>query len=386
MPATAEDARSLEVAIVGAGITGLSIAWHLLQRGVSRIAVFDRNGIGAGASGVQPGGVRQQWATRINCELAVESVRFYRSIADRLEARSRPMLERGGYLFVADSERALAVLSANVSLQNDCGIPSRIVSAREAEELVPGLDGSGLAGGAYCAEDGYFDKPQAVVEAFAEAVTRDGATIQIASVTALEYEGSGWLLRLGDGTCVRAEQVVVAAGYDASALVESLGVELPIEKQARYLFYSEPIRERLLEPLVVSVERRVAAKHLANGRVLASDLGANGDPESGSKHWRRNVAAGLKSLLPLLEFVSFPLLIEGFYDVTPDHQPILGPVDGLEGLWIAAGFSGHGFMMAPAIGDRLAAAIIGRTSHPSLHALGLHRFGSNELVPEFQIV
>lgn len=384
--ASAGAAGALDVAIVGAGVTGLSIGWHLASLGVSRVGIFEESGIGAGASGVQPGGVRQQWATRVNCELALESVAFYRELTERLDARSHPVLEQGGYLFVADSEPALAALAANVAVQNACGVMSRIVDAAEAEELVPGLDGSGLAGAAYCADDGYFDKPQAVVEAFGEAAVRDGVSVEIATVTGLARDGSGWQLHTRDGQSVHAEQVVVAAGYGAPAVVASLGIELPIEKQARYLFYSDPIQERLLEPLVVSSERRFAAKQLANGRVLASDLGADGDPEAGREHWRRNVASGIKSLLPLLEYVSFPLLIEGFYDVTPDHQPILGPVDDQNGLWIAAGFSGHGFMMAPAVGRRLAAAIADSTPHPSLDTFSLNRFGSEELTPEYQIV
>jgi sarcosine oxidase, subunit beta len=166
----------------------------------------------------------------------------------------------------------------------------------------------------------------------------------------------------------------------------SLGVELPIRKEPRYLFFSAPIAERLLEPLVVAAERRFAAKHLADGRVLASDLGADGDPESGRRHWRATVARGIQSLLPRLEFVSFDLLVEGFYDVTPDHQPILGSVPGLDGLWLAAGFSGHGFMFAPAVGRRLAAAIGGEPPHPSLTELSLSRFSGRELSPELQIV
>ncbi len=120
--------------------------------------------------------------------------------------------------------------------------------------------------------------------------------------------------------------------------------------------------------------------------MLASDLGADGDPESGRRHWRATVARGVQSLLPRLEYVSFDLLVEGFYDVTPDHQPILGGVPGLDGLWLAAGFSGHGFMFAPAVGRRLADAICGEPPHPSLTALSLDRFTSRELAPELQIV
>jgi sarcosine oxidase, subunit beta len=375
-----------EVAIVGAGITGLSVAWHLARRSVGPVTVYERSGVGAEASGVQPGGVRQQWSTRVSCDLALESVAFYRDIAARLETRVAPRLDQGGYLFVADSEETLAGLAANVALQNSLGIPSRIVTAAESEALVPGLSADGMLGGSYCGEDGYFDKPQGVVEAFAEAAQRDGVRIEHAHVWRLEPDGGGWLLQLADGTSARAAQVVVAAGYGTPALLESLALDVPIQKEARYLFFSKPIEERLLEPLVVAGERRFAAKQLADGRVLASDLSADGDPESGRRHWRETVAAGIRTLLPLLEFVPFEHLVEGFYDVTPDHHPILGSVDGLDGLWLAVGFSGHGFMMAPAVGRRIAAAVAGEQLHPSLEELSLERFGRRKLVHERQIV
>jgi sarcosine oxidase, subunit beta len=375
-----------EVAIVGAGITGLSVAWHLARRSVGSVTVYERSGVGAEASGVQPGGVRQQWSTRVSCDLALESVAFYRDIAARLETRVAPRLDQGGYLFVADSEETLAGLAANVALQNSLGIPSRIVTAAESEALVPGLSADGMLGGSYCGEDGYFDKPQGVVEAFAEAAQRDGVRIEHAHVWRLEPDGGGWLLQLADGTSARAAQVVVAAGYGTPALLESLALDVPIQKEARYLFFSKPIEERLLEPLVVAGERRFAAKQLADGRVLASDLSADGDPESGRRHWRETVAAGIRTLLPLLEFVPFEHLVEGFYDVTPDHHPILGSVDGLDGLWLAVGFSGHGFMMAPAVGRRIAAAVAGEQLHPSLEELSLERFGRRKLVHERQIV
>ena len=144
---------------------------------------------------------------------------------------------------------------------------------------------------------------------------------------------------------------------------------MPITKQARYLLLSEPIRERLLEPLVVSAERRFAAKHLGNGRMLASDLAASGDPEEGAPRWRAHVAETVAELLPILEYVTYPILVEGFYDVTPDHQPLIGPVPGHDGLWLAAGFSGHGFMIAPAVGRIVSEGVLGsaatRPSSPS---------------------
>jgi sarcosine oxidase subunit beta len=381
-----EVGKHVDVAVVGGGITGLSVAWHLAQQRSGTVAVLEKTGIGAEASGVQPGGVRQQWSTRVSCDLAKESVDFYLDVADRLDARARPRLEQCGYLFVADSDEMLAALEANVALQQSLGVPSLLVTPDESSSLVPGLLADGMTGASWCGEDGYFDKPQGVVEAFAEAVARDGVTVARADVAQLERRGPAWSLSTRDGVRIEAGAVVVAAGYGSPQVVSSLGVDLPISKEARYLFFSAPITERLLEPLVVASERRFAAKQLADGRVLASDLGADGDPESGRRHWRANVARGIRSLLPQLEFVAFDLLVEGFYDVTPDHQPILGTVGEHEGLWLAAGFSGHGFMMAPAVGRRLADAITGRVIDPCLHELSIDRFGGQELPHELQIV
>src|SRR5207248_2427904 len=114
---------------------------------------------------------------RINCEMAREAVAFYRDLAGRLEVRSSPVLEQCGYLFVADTSHELDRLAAGVALQNECGVPSRIVTPAEAEDLIPGLIGSGMVGASYCAEDGYFDRPQAVVELFGEAAVRSGADL-----------------------------------------------------------------------------------------------------------------------------------------------------------------------------------------------------------------
>lgn len=373
--------------MVGAGIVGLSVAWHLREAGVTNVLVLDRAGVGSGASGVQPGGVRQQWATRISCEMAQESVAFYRALAERLDRTSGvPVLEPSGYLFLAHSEQALDRYRESVALQQGLGIPSQLLAPEEAAVLVEGLDPRALTGAAYCSEDGYFDRPQAVVEAFAQAARERGAVVDHADVVGLAPDGDGWLVaRSGTGP-VRAEHVVVATGYETPKLLAGLGLTVPIVREARYLFFSDPIRERLLEPLVVSPERRFAAKHLANGRVLASDLGARGDPEAGEQGWRQHVRTTIEQLAPRLQLVSFPLLVEGFYDVTPDHQPLLGAVEGYRGLWLAAGFSGHGFMIAPAVGRVLADAIAGAGRSPWLDDLSAARFDARRPLVERQVV
>lgn len=344
-----------EVAIVGAGITGLSIAYHLLSRGKRSVVVLDRSGIGAEASGVQPGGVRQQWSTRANCLLARESLQTYRGIGEQLETTVRPVFDSCGYMFVAHSADRLERLATDVGIQNQAGVPSRILSADEAADQAADLQAETLVGAAWCDEDGYFDRPQAVVAGYGEAAQRLGAVLEIAAVTGLEQAGATWRIHLANSGSIDAGQVVVAAGYDTPALLEPLGIALPIVKEPRYLFLSDPIRERLLDPLVVSGERSFAAKQLADGRVLASYTAATGDPADSAPAWRRAVRERIEEMLPRLQYVSFPILVDGYYDTTPDHQPIIGQL--LDGLWVAAGFSGHGFMLAPAIGRRLAAAV-----------------------------
>jgi sarcosine oxidase, subunit beta len=350
---------AVEVAVVGAGIVGLAVARELQARG-ARVAVFERTSIGAGASGVQPGGVRQQWGTRVACRLARESAAFYGEADERLAAAVPLGFRACGYLFVADDREGLARLAANVGMQNEEGVPSRLVSPAEAGELVPGLLTEAIAGGAWCGVDGYFDRPQGVVEAFAQ-----GLDIRIGNVSSLAE--------------LPAETVVVAAGGDTPRLVPGL----PIEREDRFLFYSEPIRERLLEPLVVSPARRFAAKQLGNGRVLASDLGARGDA-SGAASWRTNIRAAIHELLPILTYVSLPLVVHGEYDVTPDHQPILGRVD--EHVYVAAGFSGHGFMIAPAVARILADAILDGVEDEALGVLDAARFAEGRPLPEPQLV
>ena len=349
-----------EVVVVGAGVVGLSVAFHLARGGAS-VRVLERAGVGAGASGVQPGGVRQQWGTRVNCLLARESMGFYRDARELLRMRIDPAFQACGYLFLAHSEAAFARMRKNVRLQNELGIASRILTATEAAEHVPGLAVDGVVGAAWNGDDGYFDRPQSVVEALG--ALADVQIHHVADVDELE-----------------AEAIVVAAGADTPRLLP----ELPIRREERYLFFSDPIGERLLEALVVSPERRFAAKQLGDGRLLASDLSARGEASAEMDGWRANLRRAFEELLPRLVFVPLPTLVSGSYDVTPDHQAIIGRVR--DRVWVAAGFSGHGFMVAPAVGRIIADAVIDGREDPILTVLDAQRFSEGRLVLEPEVV
>lgn len=376
----------MEVTIVGAGITGLFVAWHLAHAGVGAIRVIDRSGIGSGATAIQPGGVRQQWSTQTACRLAREAYRFYTELGERLELPLQASLERCGYLFVAEEASDLDQLRRNVSLQNALGIPSRIVTPPEAGALVPGLNSEAILGGAWCEQDGYFDRPQGVVWAVAQACRDLRVEFRQESVSRIAADGGGWRLELGADKAIHTAQVVVAAGCETAGLLQSLGVAVPIRGEKRHLFYSDPIRERLLEPLVVSPRRHFAAKQLADGSVLTSDLAADGDPAENKAAWHAHVRRSITALVPILEYVSFPVLVQGEYDTTADRQPILGPVADHPGIWLAAGMNGRGFMLAPAIGRIVSDAITGSPVSASLNSLTLDRFADGELVIEHQVV
>ncbi|HZO35207.1 MAG TPA: FAD-binding oxidoreductase [Gaiellaceae bacterium] len=374
----------MRVVVVGAGISGLSAAFHLLERGLGPVTVVDAAGIGAGASRIAPGGVRQQWGSRAGCLVARESYRVYLRLAERLGARVAARFDPCGYLFLADRAETLAQLEANVAIQRDAGVPSEVMTPARIAELVRGLRPGGAAGGAYCAEDGYFDRPQAVVTAFADAARRLGATFERAEVRALERDGAGWRV-VADAGAYATDAVVVAASTGTRGLVAPLGVELPIVCEPRYLLLSEPRAERILEPLVIAVDRGVAAKQLADGRLLASDLRATGEPGAAADGWRTNVRRVLADLLPAAAGLPLPTVVEGFYDTTPDAQPIVDEV--ADGLWVAAGFSGHGFMLAPSTGSLVAAGVAG-DELPAWHeAFALDRFARRgERNPDPQVI
>ena len=349
--------------------------------------VLERSGIAAEASGVQPGGVRQQWSSRLSCELARESFGVYRDLDARLEVGLPLRFDECGYLLVAHGEERLRRLEQIVALQNEVGVPSRIVGPDEAAELAPGLDATAVVGASWCAEDGYFDRPA------------DGRR-------GVRAGGAGARAPASRSARSSRSPPTAPAGASSSATDRPSGRKRSSSRPATThrrsslrsasscrsgarpgnLFFSDPIRERILEPLVVSAEWHFAAKQLADGRVLASDLSAAGDPEQGRAAWREHVRGVVDRLLPVLTHVSFPLLVTGFYDVTPDNQPILGPVAGLEGLHVAAGFSGHGFMLAPAVGRRVASAALGGALDPVLQDLSLDRFAAGSPHLELETV
>ncbi len=353
--------RSTQVAVVGAGITGMSAAWQLSRRGLD-VLVIDRVGVGAGATGIQPGGIRAQWASHDSLAMAIESQRFYERFAEETGTSHDPGLDHCGYCFVASNETTLQALAEAVRNQNALGVPSVMVGPDDLAELVPGLATDELAGGSFNPRDGYLDRPGAPVAGFAEAAQSCGASIVIGKVDGIDRQGAEWSLRLTGGGRITAPHVVLAAGMGSASLCESLGVQVPLKGEPRYLFYSPQIQPCLVKPLLVFQDEHFAVKHLADGSVLASDLSISADVEVDEQGWRTNVTDTAHRLVPVLTYVRFPTMVTGVYDVTPDAQLLVGPLPGRDGIVLAAGMNGRGLMVAPCVGRMVAELVQGDDS------------------------
>lgn len=376
-----------ETIIIGAGITGCSIAYHLAKSGMNDVIVIDDGGIASGVTGICPGGVRQQWGTRINCEMAKASVEFFQNINDELQPEHEIKFREVGYLYTFHSEDSMDKYKNQLKIQHECGIPTEILSPNEAKAVVPGLNIESVVGASFCRTDGFADDAYHVTHSFADAAKRLGVRFINDKVTDIHLKGGRIIgvetVKRGQITC---ESVVNAAGLGAKEIARLAGVELPILEETRRILYTNRIEERVLEPLLVSFEKGFAAKQLTDGTIYLSYLGPDQAYPYDSFSFQLRAAEVGVALFPKLEELEFRSHVDGRYDSTPDHQAILGDIDGIEGYYQAVGMSGHGFMMAPAIGQAIAERMLGIEYTIDISPLHYRRFEKNQLIKEPSVV
>ncbi|MGM0837282.1 MAG: NAD(P)/FAD-dependent oxidoreductase [Bacillota bacterium] len=376
-----------EVVIIGAGIIGCSIAYFLAEQGCTNVLVIDEGGISSGVTGICPGGIRQQWGTEINCMMAKASAEFYYSINERLNPEYEIMFRKVGYLYTFHSEEAVVGYRRNIALQNSLGIPTKLITPSEAKEIVPGLNSNSFLAASFCDTDGFADDAYHVTNSLAIAAKQKGVQFISDEVQRLVREGD----RIVGVECktrgmIQTENVVNAAGLGSVKLAETAGIEIPIKEEVRRILYTNRLEERVLEPLLVSFEKGFAAKQLTDGTIYCSYLGKDLKPPYNKFDFQLRAAEVGMELFPPLEKVEFRTHIDGRYDSTPDHQAILGDIDGLAGYYQAIGMSGHGFMMAPAIGRTLAQTILRESPFIDISSLHYRRFAANQLVYEPSVV
>jgi len=375
-----------DVAIIGAGVMGLALAYNLAARGGKQIVVLDAHYLAWGASGRNGGGVRQQWSTEMNIRLMQESIEICAGFAQ--EMGINVWMRRGGYLFLARTEAARARMERNVALQNRCDVPTRVITLDEARVLVPELEPrEPVAGACYNATDGIVF-PWPFLWGYARAATKRGVAIHTATEdTAIERAGDDFRLVTPRGT-LTAGRVVCAAGAWSPRVAALVGVTLPTWPARHEILSTEPLKP-FLRPMISVLETGLYFSQALRGEVVGGVSlpepaggdhgggGARAEARLGSRlRFLEAMGRGMTELLPRLGHVKVVRQWAGPYDMSPDGDPLVGEAPGVPGFFLCCGFTGHGFMMAPVVARHYAAYLTGGARHPFFEAWRADRFAA----------
>jgi sarcosine oxidase subunit beta len=375
--------RAADVVIIGGGVIGVSIAYHLALRKAGRVVLLEKGQLGEGSTSRCAGGIRTQFSTEINVRFSLESLKTFERFKD--EFGVDPEFRRIGYLFLATTDREWEVFRGNMRLQKGLGIPVEFLDREEIEERWPYLRTDDVLGGTFCARDGYAG-PSEVLSGFVAGAKREGAKL---------YEGveaTGIRLEAGKVAGVRTKDgeistpiVVNAAGPYASLIGEMAGVKIPVKPLRRQIFITAPFRltERPI-PLTIDFHRGWYFRPEVDGFLLSGPL--DRDPSFNiaiDYDARLEASENAVFRVPAFEKAQIARGWAGLYEISPDNHAILGPVPGIEGLVLANGFSGHGFRHSPAVGRVIAEWITeGRASTIDISPLSIERFEKGELILE----
>jgi sarcosine oxidase subunit beta len=372
------------ILIIGGGVVGSSIAYHLAKRGAGGdVVLLEKNRVASGTTAAAVGGIRSQFSTEINIQFSLESVAFWRRWDEEIGLPAD--YREDGYLFLAQTEGEAETFRGNIALQNRMGVPSRLISREEAQSLVPGMFVDDLTAIAYSDRDGRAS-PHEATTAYAKRAREGGVRIREGvEVTAIDTKGGR--VRAVETSAGRIETpVVVNAAGPWSGLVGGMaGVDVPVKPYRREIFVSEPFEELPRHfPNVIDLHVGWYFWREGAGILMA---GMKDDHSSFQTHvnWDglAHVAAFATHRHPALERAHFgKRAYAGLYDVSPDDHAILGPTE-VEGFYVATGFSGHGFQHSPATGRLMAELLLtGRTTGIDISPLGIGRFATGALLRE----
>jgi sarcosine oxidase, subunit beta len=384
--------ETADVVIIGGGIVGSSIAYHLSAAGCGNVLVIERETQqGKGSTGKSMGGVRAQFSTPVNIQMSLYAIPFYASFDEQLgyPAGYRPQ----GYLFCATSEKHMTYLRANYEKQVALGLKDvRIVTGDEIRGMFPLLRGDDIVGGSFCASDGFVDPYSAMIGFMTWAAVRGAKLWKNNSVTAIRRDAQGICeVETSRGT-VATRVVVNCAGAWAAAVAEMAGVVLPVEPLRRMLVPTEPFDQfPHSAPMIIDMSNGFHFRPESLGFLLAWN-----DPEETPGFKTEFEASFIEKILtraaervPCFEnlAVNPKRAWAGLYEMTPDHHPILGAVAEVPGLFLANGFSGHGVMHAPATGKILSDLILtGKTDLIDASLLSLARFAEGRMIQETAVL
>ena len=376
----------VEVLIIGAGAMGCSLAYNLAAKGQRNVLVVDRAAIGEGSTGRCAGGVRQQFSTEVNVRVGMLSV----EILERFEELTGQTADfkQIGYLLVAPDEQAFTDLRRNVEVQRAAGLKDvEEVDVAEIARLVPGLRTDDLLGGTFCPTDGVAG-PSELTQGYAHAARKHGVRfIEGLEITGLEFRRGAWRVTTPRGE-IRADRVVCCAGAWAGKLGAMAGTDVPVVPYRRHIFVTKPFADITREtPMTVDIKSTFYFHPEGDGVLLGMSDPAEPSSFRTDVDWDflDHMVQHATDRFPALEAAEIMTGWAGLYEVTPDHQAIIGETE-RPGFWLCCGFSGHGFMQAPAVGDLCSDMILGREPAFSLEALRPSRFAQGDYVRERAVI
>ncbi len=375
--------KAADVVIVGGGVIGVSIAYHLALKKAGRIVLFEKGQLGEGSTSRCVGGIRAQFSTEINIRFSLESLKIFERFEE--EFGVNPEFKRIGYLFLATTEGEMEVFKKNIDLQKKFNILVELIHTDEIKKQWPYLKTDDLLGGTFCALDGYAG-PSEVLSGFANGARKGGVKI---------YEGMEVveiLLREGKITGVRTKDeeistpiVVNAGGPYAESISDMAGIKIPVKPLRRQIFITAPfhLTDRPV-PLTIDFHRGWYFRQEVDGLLLSGPLDL--EPSFNLNIDYEAMAEASENAIdrvPILEKARIARGWAGLYEISPDHHAILGRVPGAEGFILANGFSGHGFQHSPAAGKVIAELIVdGAATTIDISPLSIERFEKGELILE----
>lgn len=377
--------RKVNIAIIGGGITGCATAYYLAKEGIESI-VFEKNFVGSGATGRCGGGIRQQFDKKENIILAIESVKIFEQLSDELNYDIE--YRQGGYLVIAHSEDELNKFKQNVKLQRSLGLDVDVINRDKIHEIAPILDVDSInaIGGTFCSTDGCAN-PFKTVNAYAVNAKKLGAEIKTyTEIKKIKKDNDKFIL-ITEKENIIADTVVDCGGADAKNIAGMVDVSLPNKPYRHEILATEPMK-KILNPMVISFRDGIYFCQHEDGQIV----GGIGNPDekpginlSSSLWFLRTMGKMLTLYVPALKHINILRQWAGMYDVTPDAAPILGYTN-VENFVVVCGFSGHGFMIAPAVAKHISELLITGTIPKQIEHLNLDRFKTGDITEEHAVV
>ena len=371
--------------IIGGGIVGLSLAWNLAKRGWSDVTVLEREHLNAGASARCGGGVRAQWSTADNIRIMKRNLELFADFPQ--DTGFNNWFRQGGYLFLAYSDEQAAQFEANVKLQHEHGVSSALLSPSAIKRRVPQINLDGIVVGAYHKNDGV-SFPYAMVWGYAKVCAQLGVKVlPFHDVLGLGVEGKKIAVVQTNQGDFAADLVINCTAAWAPAIGRMCGVELPNHAEKHEAIVTEALHS-FMTPNLIPMNSGMYLAQTMRGEIYTC-VGLDKEPASNydtTFAFMRKVSRLMVELVPQLSAVKVLRQWAGFYDITPDTNPIIGYVGEPENFYQYHGLMGHGFMFAPAISEMIAVHLDGGELHEDLAAYDLDRFERGGLEIEKMII